>query len=1135
MSSIKINVPILVQHYQIEGQKQYQLRPLLVHHPIVSHRRYNQAVAKFQNEVRHYFQDFEVRRDTLNTLLWYRFHPEIEFKILKLEFMVGKETVKGNFSVAKFILQGACFVCLPAFNHYVFMVAPDEKGKYDITGKTIDVLQHFFKRERKEEGEFDAEDYMSQKGEFVSHVEFFINVGDGKFGFEEDAMDMFFASFGGRSDFQGEAEIEKVGHDLNERFPDELKRAFYREQEVERVSSIIYQKDNSPIAIIGREGVGKKSILEEAIYQHITEHSTKISNTYNLEKVWLIDPTRIITGMSIIGMWQKRFEAILNYVRNRRKAFKYRKGYTDKIVFTNVVAMLRIGRSAQNDMTLSDVLKPYLEKRELQAILVATPEQWKLLQDKDRRFADLFQVVRIEQPDLETATKMVFRQRNILEIEQGCQIGIPAIVELFAIYRNYLKSNALPGGVMKILRQLAVKYRFKPVDVSEVRQEFETLSGLNEVIFDRNRTIEDKDLREHMNAMLIGQPDAVESLVDIVHLIKAKLNTPNKPLGSFMFIGPTGVGKTQAAKVLCQYLLGSDEYLTRFDMNEYIDGNAVERLIGDYNRPEGQLTGKVRYRPFGIVLLDEIEKANPAVHDLLLQVLDDGRLTDSVGRTVDFSNTIIIMTSNVGATDVNATVGFKTSSTDLSAVYRKAMEATFRPEFINRINKVVIFQSLLREHIHKIARLQINELLRRDGFVRRSTILNIAPKALEWVADRGYNEQMGGRALKRQIEQDLTALSAEQLIRTNADRPIIFEILLRDNQLMPHIITLAHTEPLVGDWLPKLPTEKEGRRFYGRLLKMVEQMLQRLHELDDEMSGENDDNFNVYSFGAPEDIENEATEPIGAEQGEADDDWMYFDFKNKLTDLKESLKEVILGFRNKYYVERPVLPLRLKRIKKLSFLQNTEGSAYRNTMKDKDFQQSGLEEISASYSFAASEFDRMASQFMDFFMEVALLQNALDAVIEDRVDRIQLSFYSYIEALGKDQIDFLIEMYQRIFKELTTHFEFDEENKIFTLEGYNVFELWQCEHGIHLFQIPHQNPMPIKVDVKLLPDPTATSEATTATNTAASDASEIKVVRIYGLQTITDLRTNFTNARNISTNEFKILLYGALPNRLLLR
>jgi ATP-dependent Clp protease ATP-binding subunit ClpC len=677
---------------------------------------------------------------------------------------------------------------------------------------------------------------------------------------------------------------------------------------------------------------------------------------------------------------------------------------------------------------------------------------------------------------------------------------------------NYLKSQALPGGVMKILNQLAIKYKLQAVDVDEVRQEFETLSGLGKDIFDEHYIFEEDEVRDRINAQLIGQPDAVDSLTDIVQMIKAKLNTPGKPLSSFMFIGPTGVGKTQAAKVLCKYLMGNEDHLMRFDMNEYIDDYAVDRLIGDYYNPEGQLTGKVRYKPFGILLLDEIEKANPKVHDLLLQVLDDGRLSDSLGRTVDFSNTIIIMTSNIGAREVDSVLGFKSEQSDDSAIYRKEMENHFRPEFLNRIDKVVIFKPLELLHMYSIARLQINELLRRDGFVRRTTMLNIDPDALKWVADRGFNKRMGGRALKRQIERDLTSLSAEQLISTQTDRPIIFEILFKNNQLFPNVIPLDFVDSYQENWLPDLPSEKQGRRFYGHLLRIIEGIESELYQFEREQGfGEEDANDDkTYSFGGEDDLDKNDKDYVD------DSNWMYYQFKDRVSELKERIKDTLLGFQNKYYVSSPVIPLRLKRV---GFL-NDGNSVHRRSMMDKLFQEAAMDDLSDTYRFNATEFDRLNTQFLDNWLDVALLRLYFNGLLSQSVDVLEIGFHSYIAGLGDKEIDFLIGRYKEMFHGLDLFYHFNKEEKIFLIEGYGLNELLKGEDGIHLFYIPHQNPLPIRVSVK--------KDEVKKKNKEARNKM-LKVIRLYNsTTTITDLRTNYTNAGNISSSEFKFLLYGGL-------
>lgn len=1085
MASVRLQFPVLVRNVKVEDKPQYYIRPLFFSYPVATNRRFENAMHSFRKETRDYFKGFEITKDTMETLLWFNFQPNGQYAIKEMEFTVGSKYVKEQFGISCFFLKDTCFVLLPQFENFMFIAPKNKQGKVDVLYHAEEAIKNFFKAEKKEFGDFDEKSFAANKGDFITNVDLYVHVVDGKFTFEQPDNFWFFASMLGDSNFDGSVEIEKVGYDLNNLYPSELQQAFYRNDIVKKISDTLYQKDNTPIVLVGEEGVGKHSILHQAIREYIESNHGK--DRYLLQKVWHLDPTRVISGMSIVGMWQKRFEAILAYVKDRRKDMKFKRQHTDILLVDNVVALLRIGKSSQNDMNLSSVLKPYLEQRKFQVIFLATPEEWKIVQEKDRRFGDLFQVLRIEQPSFMLAAQMVLKQRKLLELEHGGKISNFAIAQLFTIYRNYFKRKALPGGVMKLLRQLAIKYKFQFIDAEEVRTEFEQFSGLHQDIFDTGYTFEKEEVRKHIKAQLIGQPQAVDTLANVIHTIKAKLTNPNKPLGSFMFIGPTGVGKTQAAKILCNYLMGSEDYLLRFDMNEYIDYSAVDRLIGTYYKPEGDLTGKVRYRPFGIVLFDEIEKAHPKVHDLLLQVLDDGRLTDSLGRTVDFTNTIIIMTSNVGATDVSMQVGYRTSQSDDSAVYQKALERQFRPEFINRIDDIVVFKPLQLEHTLKIARLQINELLSRDGFIRRTTILNISPDALEWVARRGYDEKMGGRALKRQIEKDLTALSAEQLIKTHTDVPIIFEISFENNQLRPKVTPLEFADAYEEDWLPKLPNERQTRRFYKNLLRKIDSLNYQIRRLEEE-----------------EDFEE------WIEQEEVN--WLYYDFKNKIVELKEHHQMMMLDMAQSN-INNPVIPFRLKRVGQVSI--RNKMTVYRRKIKDDSFQREALRQLTDEYKYSALQFDRLGTQLMEDYIDLVFLKLYAKGVKTAQVDTLVIRFSSAISNMGKKEIKTLMTLYKDLLEGL--HIEYDEERKkefSLTFEGFGLYELLKSEAGYHLFYVPHSTPIPIKVEIikngvvsKTLPE----------------------VIRVYdGDTTITDIRTGFTNAGNISASEFKLLLYGAL-------
>ncbi|MEM1321566.1 MAG: AAA family ATPase [Bacteroidota bacterium] len=981
------------------------------------------------------------------------------------------------------------------------MLEKDEKGYVNINQQVEKVVRQLLKKIRNEDDDFNAEDYFADKSEFTSSTSLNVYITEGNFQFEQEDTDWLFARQGSDHQFDGATEIEKVGNDLNSRYPAELGRAFFRDELVDRIYNIVYNPENTPLVIIGPEGVGKHTLLHEVLRRYMDLYFK--GNDIEVQKIWHIDPTRIIAGMKYVGWWQKRFEAILRYVRDRHlQHAKKKDSASDKIMIDNVVSLLRIGKSSQNSMTLSDVLKPYLEKRQLQLILIATFEEWKILQEKDRRFSDLFQVVRVQEPNHESAIKMVLKQRHYLEIEYDCEFTIQAIKQLFAIQRNYLHRKALPGSILKLMNQLAVKYRSQNIDLPEVRDEFESFSGLNEIIFDADYTFEENEVHDAIAAQLVGQPDAVATLADAIHTIKAKLTDPTKPLASFLFIGPTGVGKTQAAKVLCDYLMGNPKHLLRFDMNEYIDAQAVHRLIGDEHNPEGHLTGKVRYRPFGIILFDEIEKAHPKVHDLLLQVLDDGRLTDSLGKTVDFSGNIIIMTSNVGAREAAGQLGFVAGQRDDSAVYRKAVENRFRPEFVNRIDRIVIFRSLEVDHILNIARLQIKDLLKRDGFVRRTTILNISTEALEWVARRGYNAKMGGRALKRQIEKDLTTLSAEQLISTHTDNPIIFSILFKEGQLVPRIIPLDFVEPIEEDWLPQLPEEARGRGFFNRLLKLVERLEYQVRRMEEE-NDEADSELIV----------------IGNDAGEALN-WQYYHFKDQIAATKQRISTLSLGFKEKHFREGPAIPLRLKR-GTVTPRRDSVTRSIKESIRDRLFQQEALHEITEYYEYASAQFDSLETEFINSYLDVGFLLLFGKGFLREEVETIELHFQSCINGLGDQEIEFLMQHYNELLSELDIQHQIEAQEKWIRIEGHSVASLFMGETGIHLFYRSHQNPLPILVHMIKLP-------RTKPEQLSIPDGA--RVIRIYDSNsTLTDLRSGFSNAMNISARELKLLLFSGLP------
>ena len=1093
MGQVSLKFPVLVQTIDIEEKPHYHLRPLFMTHPLVSHQRFKSALGKLQSEVKHFFRGYVLAQNNSEYLQWYMFNPTIDYHQFTLDLNLGKNFIRGNFGVVSFKVKNLDVIYFPNLKNFMFIPETDENGIINLEEQIKRVVLQLLKEEKANQGEhFLIDHYLSDKKEFVTELKVSLTMSYSGFKFQQSEENWFFARMFEDNEFDGRSELDKVGYDLNDFYPAELRRAFYLDQVVDKVYQVVYQKNHTPLAIVGPEGVGRHTLMHEVVYRYL---SNFYNNSKKEQKIWHLDPTRVIAGMSIVGMWQKRFEAIIDYIKKPVAEANF----TDILMVDNPVALLRIGKSAQNNMTLGDVLKPYLEKRELQAVIIASPEEWKVVQEKDRRFADLFQVIRLSEPKLDLAARIILKQRRYLEIENDTVISVQAINQLFTIQRNYLKNSALPGSIMKMLQRLAVKYRHQKIDAPEVREEFKAFSGLEERIFDSSHQLSSDEIKNKISRHLVGQEEAAASLADVVHIIKSKLADRSKPVSSFLFIGPTGVGKTQAAKVLSEFLSGDQSQLIRFDMNEFIDEYAVQRLIGDYYQPEGLLTGKVRYQPFGILLLDEIEKAHPKVYDLLLQVLDDGRLTDSLGRTVDFSNTIIIMTSNLGAQKVTSILGYGRETQDPSDIYRKAVENYFRPEFVNRIDKIVIFQPLQLDHILGIAQMQIKELLRRDGFVRRTTILNISKSALEWVAKRGFDARMGGRALKRQIEKDLTALSAEQLIATTNDQPVIMDIDLEGDRLKPSITSLDFVSPLEEEIIMDLPELKKGKRFYAQLLHQLEKLEQHIARVDDNQSSASP---NVIIYGDGENTE--------------DLNWQYYHFKTKLDETKENIKTIMLGFRDRYFREGPAIPLRLKR----GYLQvkrdfGTKG--WRENVKDRLFQEEALKEISEGYYFAASQFDSFKTEFVDNLLNVYLLKLFAEGVILEKSDLVELHFKSCITHMGDWEIDFLMKNYISLFQMLDLNIKFNYSEKWISVEGYSVFNLLQGEAGIHLFYVAHQNPLPIELKI-IRKDKNDELFFTK------------KVIRIYdGTNTLTDLRTGFSNAVNITPNELKLLLFAGIP------
>lgn len=1084
MPNFGLNIPVLVQQ---EGNT-FSVRPLFFPFPQVYHHRFEKALDAFKTKLGEAFRSFALNRDNLEVLLWYHFTPSYEYKQHSFQFHIKNVKVEGSFSTVHFELDEKVFISFPGFDDYMAMVSPAKRGGTGLRDEAERIISRLLLREYQDDPEeFDPSDYMAPKREFVTEVTREISFKDSLFKFELENEGMAFRFMRSSHHFEGEAELLKVGYPLSSHYPEKLRRAWFREELVEELHRAVFEGTNTPIVLVGPEGVGRHSVVEETLFRHIRDLPEK----QRMQKIWYMDPTRVISGMSYVGMWEKRLESILRFLIS--SGYKYR---NDKVLIDNPVALTHIGRSGSNDLAMGQVLKPYLEKREVQLLLIATPEEWKLLQEKDRGLTDLFQVIRIAEPTEEGAFRMAMEQRRSLENLNSCQFTIQAIIQLFSTYRNFYRNKALPGIIIKWMQQFAVKHQGQLIDSPEVLAEFGGISGFKELFLDNNLTFQDDEVESRIGRSLVGQEKAVKALSDSIHLIKARLRTPGKPLASYLFIGPTGVGKTQAAKVLAEFLMGHTDQIIRFDMNEYIDPDAPIRLVGDYFRPEGQMVSKVRYQPFGILLLDEIEKAHYSVHDLLLQVLDDGRLTDGRGRAVDFSNTIIIMTSNLGAREVSSKLGFRQDEQDEAAIYTKEVRRFFRPEFINRIDRIVVFNPLKLNHILDIAQLQIQELLQREGFLRRTTMVNIDPRALDWVAKRGFDGKMGGRALKRQIEKDLTSLTAEQLVNSKADQPVLFDIFLEAEKLVPHITPLHFADRLPEGWIPELPSESKAKPFYEKLVLRVEKLEQSIRSLAADQEPE--DGAAVFSSG----------------KGPHDLDWSLFQAKEQAGELNNRLKMILLQFQEDAIHQPPVITFRLKTP---NDSRDWHDELPRHQIEDLFLQKQALEDLYARYQHETSRFDSASAEFFQDYLGVAFLALTNLALKKKRLDRGVFRIHPYQTGKGMEQVKLMLQWYEALLKSMQISCKTDLRKNQIEAEGYGIAELFKAEEGVHLFFVRHETPLPLMT--YWLP----------ANKKEPKFALQQQIIRLYDEnRTITDLRSGFTNDFQITPEEMKVFLFAGL-------
>lgn len=766
---MKVLLPLYVEKLKTESGPQFFVRPLFHTQPDASREELKKSTDAVAGALRKRIQQLaaEPRHEQLAHLL---FSPHVSEEHVKVEVSLKRKTFRGSYLFAIYETLGRRIAFTPRLPDLHFTL---ERGD-SLAERAGQVLSAYYRKLERNEVEFEPEWHAARGDAWLSHIELNVEIENLRKKAEKEQREAR-ESYKAES---GAAELQRVGRNLCDAYPDDLGSAVLREKEVAELSRLLNSPDRRPLLLLGRPGSGKTALVHETLRRAMNEGQVTKGGA---RQVWLISPQRLISGMSFVGQWENRVNSILAETRRKRHV----------LYFDDFLGLFRAGVSSSSRLSVANVLRPHVERRELKLLAEMTPEAFRVLKEVDRGWADLFHVLPVEEPSEPDTWRILLQFQRDLEARHACRFDLEALPAAIDLVRRHRREEAFPGKAAGFVAQLAAKHRNAAVTRAEVLREFEARSGLSVTFLDERANLSREDITSGLRKHIVGQDRAVASLANVVSVAKARLNDPDRPLGTFLFLGPTGTGKTQCARALAAWLYGEENNLLRFDMNEFVDGYAVARLAGTMDEPEGLLTGAVRRRPFATILFDEVEKAHPAAFDLLLQVLGEGRLSDALGRTADFTNCVIILTSNLGAQQAGGGLGVAGHELRGDEAYVNAARAFFRPEFFNRLDYIVPFTHLPRDQVEVIARGQIRNVLSREGLSRRLCALQVEPAAMDAVVAQGYHPTLGARAIKRAIEAQLTRPVAEKLAALAPETPTLIRLGAQDGVLSAHVHALS--------------------------------------------------------------------------------------------------------------------------------------------------------------------------------------------------------------------------------------------------------------------------------------------------------------------------------------------------------
>jgi len=622
--------------------------------------------------------------------------------------------------------------------------------------------------------------------------------------------------------------LDSFGRDLTELATEgSLDPVIGRAREIERLVQILCRRTKNNPVLLGEAGVGKTAIVE-GLAQKIV--ANEVPELLADRRIVVLDLAMMVAGTKYRGQFEERIKAVMNEVRRAKNV----------VLFIDELHTLVGAGGAEGAIDASNVLKPALSRGEIQCIGATTLDEYRKYIEKDGALERRFQTIVVEQPSKEETVEILKGLRDRYEAHHRVQITDDAVAHAVEFSTRYITGRVQPDKSIDVIDEAGARVRLKsmskPPDLADIEGRIEKLSiekedAVKSTDYEKAADLRDQieklrrekeeiqqdwkqrakevdgvvdeeviaevvskmtgvpltrlekaeserllKLEEELHKSVVSQEEAIKTVSKAIRRARSGLKDPRRPMGSFIFVGPSGVGKTLLSKALAEFMFGDQEALIRIDMSEYMEKHNVSRLIGappGYVGFEegGQLTEQIRRRPYSVVLLDEIEKAHPDVFNMLLQIMEEGQLTDSFGRHVDFRNVVIILTSNIGADLIKSGGGFGFSKKDEEADYQKMkktlnaeIERYFRPEFINRLDDIIVFRGLTRDDLVSIVDYELQKV--RDRLTEQELVLDLDEKAKDFLIDKGYNPDFGARPLRRAIEQHVEDLLSEAILRS---------------------------------------------------------------------------------------------------------------------------------------------------------------------------------------------------------------------------------------------------------------------------------------------------------------------------------------------------------------------------------